>query len=425
MWEINGQLTNDLELVKQHFGLKHLPMVRSLLDQDMYKFSMGQCYLHQFSTVSTVWDFKARNVGEGKKEKYTEADVEEVKRQLQAYCSLRYTNDELNWLGNADRPWIHKDYVEVLRDWRPHIEDFEVTIDPQTGLAIHFHGVQWKVSYYEIPVLEIAAEVYYRNHCDYEELSKSFKRETEEKIRKVKSGTYDIGNFSEFGARRRVSFELQDWLIASLKEAKIPGFIGTSNVFLAMKHGLKPVGTMAHEFFETMQGYRLYNLAYTNKVALDAWVREYGVMNGIALTDTLGTDIFLRDFKTTFATLFSGVRHDSGDPYDWGHKMIAHYKKLGTDPKQKTLLFSDSLNFEKATNLNKHFKGLINTAFGIGTYLSGPQTIEALNIVCKVVLVDGKDVVKLSDSPGKCMCRNQEYIDYAARTIKWRLEHEE
>lgn len=433
MWKVGGKLTADEAEVMKAFGLKFPPMCKSLLDTDQYKDSMRQCYLHQFSSDHATWDFKARNVGDvATHEKYTAEDREEIINQLKAYCALRYDEDELEWLcDSVKRPWIHHNYIETIRDWRPHIEDITVEDDPISGLAIHTKGVQWKVSFYEIPILEIAAETYYRNHYDYDKLAKDFKEKTEEKLKLMREGVYAPGTFSEFGARRRVSFELQDWLIGRLVEEKkqndgaIQGFIGTSNMYLAKKYCITSVGTMAHEFFETMQGHREYNIAYTNKVALDAWVKEYGVLNGIALTDTLGLDVFLRDFRKTYSTLFSGVRHDSGDPFKWGDKMIEHYEKLGINPLDKTLLFSDGLDFKKATEINEYFKDRAKVSFGIGTYLSGPQGIEPLNIVCKVVLVNGGDVVKLSDSPGKCMCRNPEYIDYAKRAIQWRLEHEE
>ena len=156
---------------------------------------------------------------------------------------------------------------------------------------------------------------------------------------------------------------------------------------------------------------------------MDSWVKEYGILNGIALTDTITTDCFLKDFQLTFATLFSGVRHDSGDPIEWGEKLIKHYQDLGIDTKTKTLLFSDSLNFEKATMLNEHFKNRINVAFGIGTYLSNDTKVKPLNIVMKVTKCNGQDVAKLSDVEGKGMCKNPEYVDYLKRTIKWRMEN--
>lgn len=434
MWEINGKLTDNESEAMKAFNLKYAPMVKSPLDTDQYKKSMKQAYLHQFSGDHATWDFKARNVGDAAShEKYTAEDREEIKNQIRAYCALRYTEEELAFLGDpVTRPWIHNNFIEVERDWKPHFEDFEIEDDPISGLAVHTKGVQWKISDYEIPVLEIAAETYYRNHYDYEKLAKDFKEKTEEKLRFMREGIYAPGIFSEFGARRRVSFELQDWLIGRLVEEKknnktgpIQGFIGTSNMYLAKKYGITAVGTMAHEFIQTVGQGRLYNNpAYSNWFALDAWVKEYGTMNGIALTDTIGTDVFLKDFRKTFATLFSGVRHDSGDPYAWGDKMIAHYKSLGIDPMTKTLMFSDGLNLQKATEINKYFKGKAKVAFGIGTDWSGPQGIEALNIVCKVAIVNGLDVAKLSDAPGKNMCRNPEAIERLHKEIDWRMTYE-
>ncbi len=201
-------------------------------------------------------------------------------------------------------------------------------------------------------------------------------------------------------------------------------FIGTSNVYLAKKFGLTPVGTMAHEWIMCVgQGNHKHNPAYSNWYALDAWVREYGVLNGTALTDTIGTDCFLRDFQLTYATLFSGVRHDSGDPIEWGEKIIAHYQKLGIDAGTKTLLFSDSLDFERADQIFRHFHQRAKVAFGIGTYLSNDTSAPALNIVMKTTRCNGQDVAKISDVTGKEMCKNPEYVEYLTRSINWRMQH--
>lgn len=431
MWKIENEETKDIKLVQKTFGLKHPPMVRSLLDTDLYKFSMGQCYHHQFGSMKATWDFKARNVGpQAKHAPYTAEDREEIKRQIKAYCAMRFEDEELDWLKETC-PWIHSDFTNFLKFWHPQFEDIEVKDDPVTGLAIETHGVQEYISFYEIPLLEISAEVYYRNHYNYDELVDEFKKKTEEKIQKMREGIYQPGTFSEFGARRRLSYETQDWLISRMAKEKqyvgpMSGLVGTSNVYLAMKYGLKPVGTMAHEFIMSVgQGIPRHNPAYSNYYALDAWVKEYGVWNGIALTDTIGTDVFLKDFKKTFATLFSGVRHDSGDPVEWGEKMIAHYKSLGIEPLTKTLMFSDGLDLAKATSLNNYFYGKAKVAFGIGTDWAGPQNIDPLNIVCKTVIINGRDVAKLSDAPGKCMCRNPKAIDRLTSEIAWRMKHEE
>lgn len=394
---------------------------------------MGQCYHHQFGNMKATWDFRARNVGiEKDHDSYTAEDVEEITEQIKAYCNLRFTEEELNYL-RTKCPWIHNDYINFLRFWHPVFEDFEISNDADSGLKISFGGVQEYVSYYEIPVLEICAEVYYRNHYDYDKLLKEFKEKTEEKIIKLKSGNYHLGTWSEFGARRRLSFEAQDWLISRFSKEKIPGFIGTSNVLLAMKYNVTPVGTCAHEFIESVgQGNPMYNPAYSNKIAMDAWIKEYGILNGIWLTDTIGDELCRRDMTLTYAVLFGGVRNDSGDPFIWADNWVAHFQKLfdasngrefRVNPKNKTLLFSNSIdNIELWDKLCRHVEGRAIPAFGIGTWLSGPQTIKPLNIVAKVVLVNGMDVAKLSDDKGKTMSRSTEYVCYLDRTLDWRIK---
>ena len=262
---------------------------------------------------------------------------------------------------------------------------------------------------------------------NYEELMDSFKERLDSKVAKLISGEYEIGAFSEFGLRRRLSADAQELAVMELSKHKYPNsfFVGTSNVYLAKKYGLTPVGTMAHEWIMCVgQGNHKHNPAYSNWYALDAWVKEYGVLNGTALTDAITTDCFLEDFQLTFATLFSGVRHDSGDPYVWGEKMIKHYSDLGIDPHTKMLLFSDSLDFEKATSINKYFKDKIKTAFGIGTFISNDTKVPALNNVMKTTKCNGMDVAKMSDVEGKSICKSTEYVHYLKRCIEWRMNHE-
>lgn len=396
-------------------------IINSLLETDMYKFSMGQAIYHQFSDYKTTWTFKCRN----KDVMFTPEMVEEIKNQIRAYCELRFTEEELNYLNNIK--WIKGSYVDFLRLWRPRFEDFEISTDGDHGISIEAKGTWLNTSMYEIPTLAIVNEVYFRMAHDYDNLFASFKERAVEKVKKIENGEYNIGTFSEFGLRRRLSAEAQEFIVKELVSHNYPGskFIGTSNVYLAMKHGIVPVGTMAHEWIMCAgQGNHKHNPAYSNWYALDAWVKEYGVLNGIALTDTITTDCFLKDFQLTYATLFSGVRHDSGDPYAWGDKMINHYKSLGINPKAKTLLFSDSLDFERADALNTYFKDKAIPAFGIGTYLSNDTCVPALNIVMKTTFCNGTDVAKLSDVAGKGMCKNPEYVDYLQRCIDWRMNNE-
>ena len=408
---------------KEDIKQMRLPqIINSLLETDMYKFSMGQTIFHQFTSYKTTWTFKCRN----KDVHFTDEMVEEIKEQVQAFCQLRFTEEELEYLDNIT--WIKGTYVDFLRLCQPRYEEFTITTDAPCGLAIDAAGTWLNTSMYEIPVLAIVNEVYFRMAYDYDVLLKQFKRRLDEKVRLLEEDTYRLSDFSEFGLRRRLSAEAQEMAVKAIAEVELPAdshFIGTSNVYLAKKFNLKPVGTMAHEWIMcTGQGNHKHNPAYSNWYALDAWVKEYGILNGIALTDTITTDCFLRDFQLTYATLFSGVRHDSGDPYEWGDKMIAHYNSLGINPRTKTLLFSDSLDFERATALYDYFKDKAKVAFGIGTFISNDTDEEALNIVMKTTKCNGMDVAKISDVAGKGMCKNPDYVDYLNRCIDYRMKND-
>ncbi len=396
-------------------------IINSLLETDAYKFSMGQAIYHQFSDYKTTWDFKCRN----KDVHFTDEMVAEIRDQIRMYCNLRFNEEELEYLESIK--WIKGSYVDFLRLWKPRFQDFEIGTDAECGLSISVGGTWLNTSMYEIPTLAIVNEVYFRMAYDYDRLLASFKKRLSDKIAGIQNGTYELGPFSEFGLRRRLSGEAQDLAVRELASAELPGskFVGTSNVYLAKKHGITPVGTMAHEWIMCVgQGNHKHNPAYSNWYALDAWVKEYGVLNGTALTDAITTDCFLRDFRLTYSTLFSGVRHDSGDPYEWGDKMIEHYKELGTDPMTKTLLFSDSLDFERATAIYRYFKDKAKVAFGIGTYIANDTDVEALNIVMKTTACNGMDVAKISDVEGKGMCKNPDYLHYLKRCIDWRMNNE-
>ena len=263
---------------------------------------------------------------------------------------------------------------------------------------------------------------------EYSSAEAELYKRTEEKIDKLVNAEWAMGFVSDFGLRRCFSIESMEKILKMIIDASSAfvgtKFVGTSCMYFAKKFGIKPMGTMAHSYLETVgQGYPEYNPAYTNKRAMNAWVKEYGVENGIYLTDVIGTDVFLKDFTKEYATLFSGVRHDSGDPFEWGEKIIKHYEKLGINPKTKTLLFSDSLNFDKAATLFAVFNDRINVAFGIGTYITCDTNVKHMNQVLKIVKVNGRDVAKLSDTPGKTMCLDSNYVEYLQRSIDWRLSH--
>lgn len=396
-------------------------IINSLLETDLYKFSMGQAIYHQFPDYTTTWTFKCRN----EDVVFTPEMVEEIRKQIKDYCDLHFTEEELDYLRTIK--WFKSSYIDFLRLWHPRFEDFEITSDGNNGLFIETKGTWLNTSMYEIPTLAIVNEVYFRMKYDYNKLMESFEEKLNEKISWLESGKYELSAFSEFGLRRRLSKEAQEMAVNKLANAKFNAstkFIGSSNVYLAKKYGLTPVGTMAHEWIICVgQGNHKHNPAYSNWYALEAWVKEYGILNGTALTDAITTDCFLRDFRLTYATLFSGVRHDSGDPKEWGDKMIAHYEKLGIDSNTKMLLFSDNLDFKKADDLYNYFKGRVKVAFGIGTYIANDTDVKPLNIVMKTTACNGQDVAKISDTEGKGMCKNPAYVEYLKRCIEWRMDH--
>ncbi len=406
--------------------MKFAPMINSLLENDAYKFSMGQVYFMKHSTDEVTWTFKCRN----ENVKFTDEMVQEIKDQIKHYCTLRYTREELEFLRGFG--WLKDSYINYLKFWHPVYENIFITKEGECGLAIEAKGNLLETSPYETPILAIVNETYFRMAYDYDKLFNSYKERFEAKVKDIgPDGELCLASFSEFGFRRRLSAEAQEYAVqkfVELKNNKMLGssdFVGTSNVYLAMKYHTKAVGTMAHEYIMSVgQGNPRHDKAYANFYALRDWVEVYGTKNGIALTDTIGTDVFLLDFDDTYANLFSGVRHDSGDPFAWGDKMIAHYEKLGINPKTKTLLFSDSLDFKRADALYRYFKDKIHVAFGIGTYITNDTEAGALNIVMKITECNGDDVAKLSDVEGKGMCKNERYIRFLRRCIDFRMNRE-
>lgn len=402
------------------------PCITSLLDTDLYKFTMNQIMFHKHTNLNGIYVFKCRN----KDVRFTQEMCDEINAQIDHLCTLTFNDEELEYLKSLR--FMKPDYIEFLRLWRPlrryvkcfmseeyYLKEGDENIS-SGGMVLYVEGPLFSVMQFEIYLLEIVNEVYFRFNYEYIELQSSAKERLIGKMVGFRDGEYEF-NFAEFGARRRLGREWQDYVVSEL--VKDPHCVGTSNVYLAMKYGVKPIGTYAHEYVQMFQGVSGIQLAYTNKKALEEWFDEYQGDLGTALTDTLGTDVFLRDFNKLQATCYSGVRHDSGDPYEWGEKIIAKYESYGIDPKTKTLLFSDSLDFDKAQAIYTHFKDRINVSFGIGTYLSNDTYAEALNIVIKLQYVNDQPVAKLSDIPTKVMCQDNSYVEYLKNAVDWRLQH--
>ena len=392
------------------------PIVTSLLDTDLYKFNMDQVIFHKHTNLSGEYDFRCRNEGVV----FTPEMLEEINAQIDHLCSLRFSREELDYLRSIR--FIKNDYVEFLRLWRPIREYVTTGLNEQGELSIVVRGPLFSAMQFEIYLLEIVNEVYFRLRYDYAVLRASAEERLNQKIRDFQSGKYTF-SFAEFGSRRRLSREWEDEVVRRFS-AETGNCVGTSNVYLAMKYGLKPIGTYAHEFVQMYQGIDSIPLAYTNHYAMEDWYDEYRGDNGTALTDTVTTDLFLLDFNRAMVNNYTGVRHDSGDPFEWGEKMIAHYKKYGVDPRTKLLLFSDGLDFDRAQQLYDYFKERVKVSFGIGTFCSNDTCEEPLNIVIKLQTVNGRPVAKVSDTPGKAMCRDREYLEYLKGSIAFRLARE-
>lgn len=396
--------------------MKLQPIVVSLLDTDLYKFNMNQVIFHKHTDLCGEYYFKCRT----KNVVFTEEMVEEINAQIDHLCTLQFTETELNYLRSIR--FIKNDYVEFLRLWHP-IRAYVKAERTETGeLNIVVSGPLFSAMQFEIYLLEIVNEVYFRMTFDYDTLLQSAKERLDAKIEAFQNGKYTF-RFAEFGCRRRLSREWEDVVVRRLAQ-ETKNCVGTSNVYLAMKYNLTPIGTYAHEFVQMYQGIDTIPLAYTNHYAMQDWYDEYQGDNGTALTDTVTTDLFLLDFNRSMVNNYTGVRHDSGDPYEWGEKIIAHYKKYGVDPKTKLLLFSDSLDFDKAQALYDYFRDKTQVSFGIGTFCSNDTCEEALNIVIKLQYVNGRPVAKLSDCIGKAMCRDEAYLDYLKKSVEFRIARE-
>ncbi|WP_413190661.1 nicotinate phosphoribosyltransferase [Psychrobacter sp. AT9] len=394
------------------------PIITSLLDNDLYKFTMLQAMLHQFPQTHGVYRFRCRNNSEAV---YPLADIKEtLEQQLDMLCELRFLEDELDYLRGLR--FIRSDFVDYLELFKLKRRFITVSTDRKGRLLIDIEGPMIQAMFFEVFVLAIVNELYF-NALSSPSVIEEGQRRLDDKVallhQYAKQQNTEKPPFivADFGTRRRFSKSWQAHVVETLHKAEPKIVSGTSNVYLAKQLGMTPIGTMAHEFMQAFQALDV-RLRDSQKAALESWVHEYRGDLGIALTDVVGMDAFLRDFDLYFAKLFDGLRHDSGDPYIWGDKAIAHYQKLKIDPKTKILTFSDGLTLEKAWELHQYFKERIRTSFGIGTNLTNDMGITPINIVLKLVECNGQPVAKLSDSPGKTMINNDTYLAYLRQVFE-------
>ena len=377
-------------------------ILQSLLDTDLYKLTMMQAVLHQHPAAQVKYRFKCRMPGVD-----IARHLDEIRAEVEGLCSLRFATDELQWL-RALR-YLKPDFVDFLRLFQLDARYLSMRASTEVAgeLQLEIEGPWLHTILFEVPLLAIISEVWFR-HQPAPPTGEGMRR-LAAKIDRLR-GAPDC-TISDFGTRRRWSREWQDTILPVLRDQLGPQFAGTSNVHFARKHDLVPHGTMAHEFLQAFQalGPRLVD---SQKVAFDAWAHEYRGDLGVALSDVVGLEAFLRDFDLYFCKLFDGIRHDSGDPFAWGDRVIAHLESFRIDPLTKTLVFSDGLDIDKVVRLHAYFRGRCKLAFGVGTNLTNDLGPTPLNIVIKMVRCNGQPVAKVSDSPGKGMCDDPNYLAY-------------
>lgn len=371
-----------------------MSIIKSIIDNDFYKFTM------QFGVTKLYPDVMARykfiNRGE---HQFPEGFAEELQKEINAMASLALTKDEKNFF-TTNCPYLSPAYLDFLQGYRYDPNEVKIT---QNGadVEVHVEGYWYRTILWEVPILCLISEIFYK--------LTNAQRISNEEITKRTSDKVDLYNrlgvtVAEFGTRRRHSYEVHDVVMKELTNHKGKSFVGTSNVHFAHKYNVKPIGTHAHEWF-MFHGAR-YGFKIANSISLDRWVKVYYGDLGIALTDTYTSDVFFGQFDKKLSKLFDGVRHDSGDPIEFGEKTIAHYEKMGINPLFKTIIFSDGLNSEKVEMITKAFKGRIGLSFGIGTNLTNDTDLKPMNIVMKLTAISSIDikwtgVVKLSDEKNK------------------------
>ncbi len=383
-------------------------IITSMLDNDLYKFTMMQAVLHQHSGAMVEYLFKCRTENIDFRP-YVGDIIKNVNRMCR---DLHFTKEDLEYLG--DLRFLKPDYLQFLKLFRFDYDYINIKADQSGDLHINIRGPWLHTILFEVPVLSIVSEVYSTDMSQNYDLANKL---TEAKAEMIKDTAL---TFSEFGGRRRHSVKAQDNALRIFKDISPNNLIGTSNVMMAKEHNIKAVGTMAHEWLQAHQA--LCRVEESQFMALENWAKEYRGDLGIALSDVIGLKYFLHDFDMFFSKLFDGTRHDSGDPYTYASCMISHYTNMKIDPLTKTIVFSDGLNFEEALELWHNYRDRIMVSFGIGTHITNDFDYKALQIVLKMIMCNGQPVAKIcTDNPKKGMCTDQSYVDYVQKTFNNRI----
>ena len=389
-----------------------MPIIQSVLDTDLYKFTTSYAYSKLYPRAYGQFRFIDRG-----KTRYPQGFADALKKELQAMSELALTKDEANFLSR-ELPYLPPTYIDFVRGFRFDPEELQVTQDEEGYLSIVAEGLLYRVTLWETPILALVSELYYKVLGVEPDLAYAEQSIIAKAQRLKEEGI----TFSMFGMRRRFSSDIEDRVTRLLKAYSGTNLYGTSNVYFAYKHGLRVSGTHPHEWIQfhgAMFGYKM-----ANYMAMEDWINVYDGDLGTVLTDTYTTDVFMRNFSKKHAMLFTSLRHDSGDPLCFTEKVITRYRELRVDPTIKYIIFSDSLDPERAIEIANYCKGRIGASFGIGTNLSNDvgNGVRPMNIVmklwkCKMTEKERwHPCVKLSDVDGKHTGEPEE-IELAQRTL--------
>ncbi len=376
-------------------------IIKSLLDTDFYKLTMMQLVYHHFKNVSVEYKFFCRD-------EFADFSpvIGAINDEINCFAGLTFSEQDLDYLRTFS--CFKHDFLMYLREFRLNSAAVQLGLDGKQ-LKIRVRGLWIDTILFEVPILAIVSEIYNRHASkDFDKTLLVSRERLQQKIEFLQQECPPI-QIVEFGTRRRLAFEWQYELLTQLKKHSSQVLLGTSNILLAKSFGLTPIGTMGHEYLQACQ-VLAPSLEESQIFALQLWWQEYGDELSIALTDVLGLDAFLCDFRGDFAGNYRGARHDSGDPIVFAEKMLAFYKKQNINSQQKTLVFSDGMDFKKAKEIHERFHNDIDIVFGIGGYLTHDTDIKRPNIVMKLVSCQQKPVGKLTDSVGKEICNDAGYL---------------
>ncbi|MEJ2902746.1 nicotinate phosphoribosyltransferase [Pedobacter panaciterrae] len=375
-------------------SLHALPILSSILDNDFYKITMQQGVTRLFPSAKARYAFINRG-----KHSFPDGFAKALREAVNEMATLQISREEKHFL-QVNCPYLDPVYLDFLEGYRYNPEEVHIA---QNGdqLEVHVEGLWYRTILWEVPLMSLICELFYVLNDSQRISNDEVINHTKEKIENYRRLGVTV---AEFGTRRRYSYQVHRLVLQALSQYGDGSFIGTSNVHMAMIHKTKPIGTHAHEWF--MFHAARYGFKMANATGLEHWVAVYRGDLGIALSDTYTTEVFFKQFDKMFSKLFDGVRHDSGDALLFADKVISHYNSMGIDPRTKTIIFSDGLNYEKVARIADHCRDKIGMSFGIGTNLTNDAGPTAMNIVIKMTEAQPKDgewteVVKLSDEHGK------------------------